>query len=398
MRPIFALARGILLAGTLTSAAHAQNAGNLLNQFNEIVFGNVVSGSETEGRAAIGGNLTQSGAGSYCFQTDDGTGPCGSAALPPTTPQIGGITVGAATQSFGALTVYGNVSGAVGAQYGNIFIGGTNTAGITLNGSGQTAYVNNQGTSSAVGGTGSLVYATTANGATPHSQNGTVNQGSFALASFATTFQNPLQNLSSYLGTMTGINQGTSNTFNATPTTIDGVKVTVYNVQGSNLPTVIQNFNFQLNGAQTVVINVIGSVGSLSTNLNGFAGSDQVIWNFQGPGSLTLPSWAGTILAPTDALTMNGISQGDIVAASLTQGGNEIHDYAFTGNLSFVPTGSGTTAPEPTGLAAIALGTGVLLALRRRLHSPASGKGKRLCKRIMSSSAPARPAAFSPTA
>jgi choice-of-anchor A domain-containing protein len=397
MRLISALAVYVVLAGAMTSTARAQNVGNLLNQFNEIVFGNVTSGSETEGRAVIGGNLTQSGAGSYCFQTDDGSGPCGSAALPATTPQIGGITVGNATQSFGALTVYGNVSGAVSAQYGNIFIAGTNTASITLNGSGQTAYVNNQATSSAVGGNGNLVYATTSNGATPHSQNGTVTQGGFTAPSLATTFQTPLQNLATYLSGMTGINQGTSNTFNATPTLINGVEVTVYNVQGSNLPTVIQNFNFSLNGAQTVIINVIGSVGSVTTNLNGFTGDDNVIWNFEGAGALTLPSWAGTILAPTDALTMNGISQGDIVAASLTQGANEIHNYAFAGNLSFVPTGSGTPAPEPGGLATIALGSGLLLALRRRLHLPASGKGKRPWKRIMSSSAPARPAASSPT-
>ncbi len=394
MRLIFPLSLGLLVAGALASAAHAQNAGSLLNQFNEIVFGNVTSGSETEGRAVIGGNLTQTGAGVYCFQTDDGSGPCSSASLGATTPQI---TVGAVAKSFGALTVFGNVSGSVTAQYGNIFIGGTNTAGITLNSNGQTAYVHTQGTSSAVGGNGNLVYTTTANGATPASQNGTVGQGSFTPPSFATTFQTPLQNLATYLSGMNGINQGTSNTFNATPTLINGVAVTVYNVQGSNLPTVIQNFNFSLNGAQTVIVNVIGAVGSVATNLNGFTGEDNVIWNFEGAGSLTLPSWAGTILAPTDALTLNGISQGDIVAASLTQGANEIHNYAFTGNLSFVPTGSGTPAPEPGGLATVALGAGLLLALRRRLHSPASGKEKRLWKRIMSSWAPARPVASSPT-
>ncbi len=392
MRLTYLLLLSVVLAGAVSSVAHAQNAGSLLNQFNEIVFGNVTSGSETEGRAVIGGNLTQSGAGLYCFQTDDGSGPCSSASLAATTPQI---AVGAVNKSFGALTVYGNVSGSIAAQYGSIFIGGTNTAAISLNTSGQTAYVRTQGTSSAVNG--NLVYATTANGATPTAQNGTVSQGSFTPPSFATTFQTPLQNLATYLSGMTGINQGTSNTFNATPTLINGVAVTVYNVQGSNLPTVIQNFNFSLNGAQTVIINVIGSVGSVATNLNGFTGDDNVIWNFEGAGALTLPSWAGTILAPTDALTMNGISQGDIVAASLTQGANEIHDYAFTGNLSFVPTGSGTPAPEPGGLATIALGSGLLLALRRRLHSPASGKGKRPWKRIMSSSAPARPAASSPT-
>ncbi|MEI7712781.1 MAG: collagen-binding domain-containing protein [Rhodospirillales bacterium] len=372
MRVLPAVLLGLAMCGTVSPAAHADTYRDLLNQFNEIVFGNVVSGSETEGRAVIGGNLTQSGSANYCFQTSDGSGPCGNSSLPATTPQVGSITVGAATQSFGALTGYGNVSGSgVTASKGNIFIGGTNTGALSLTTNTQTAYVATQGTSSAVGGNGNLVYSAKSVGVTPASQNGTVSQGTFAMPSFATTFQTPLQALSSYLGSMTGIAQGTSNAFNATPTTISGTAVTVYNVLGSNLPTVIQNIGFNLNGAQTVVINVTGAVGALPTNLNTFAGQDQVIWNFVGQGSLTLPSWAGTILATSSALTMNGISQGDIVAASLTQGANEIHNYAFSGNLSFVPVttgGSSLPTPEPRGIAIMALAIVALGAVRGRFR------------------------------
>ena len=375
MRLLPAILLGLAMCGAVSPAAQANTYSDLLSQFNEIVFGNVVSGSETEGRAVIGGNLTQSGSANYCFQTSDGSGPCGTSSLPATTPKVGSITVGTATQSFGALTVYGNVSGSgVRASKGNIFIGGTNTGALSLTTNTQTAYVATQGTSSAVGGNGNLVYGAKSVGVTPTSQNGTVSQGTFALPSFATTFQTPLQDLSSYLAGMTGIAQGTSNAFNATPTTISGTAVTVYNVLGSNLPTVIQNASFNLNGAQTVVINVTGAVGSLPTNLNTFAGQDNVIWNFVGQGSLTLPSWAGTILATSSALTMTGVSQGDIVAASLTQGANEIHNYAFTGDLSFVPViagGASSPAPEPSTLAVLAMGVGLLVSMRRRFRSAA---------------------------
>lgn len=393
MRISKALTFVISAAALACSTAQASTYSDLLSQYNEIVFGNVSSGSETEGRAVIGGNLTQSGSGNYCYQTSDGSGPCGTSPLPATTASI---TVAGNAQSLGGLTVYGNVSGSgVSAGKGSIVVGGTNNGAVTLSSNTQTAYIYNQATASAVGGNGNLFYTTHPNGITPASQNGTVTQGTFTLPSFATTFQNPLQYLSTYLSGLTGNNQGTSNQFNATPTTINGVSVTVYNVLGSNLPVVIQNANFQLNGAQTVIINVTGPVGTLSSNLNAFTGSDNVIWNFVNQTSLTLPGWSGIVLAPTTAVTLNGISQGDIVAASLTQGANEIHDYAFTGNLNFVPA-TPPAVPEPGGLALIGLGAAILLAVRGRLHSGPSGSGKRICKRTMSSSVQAQPAAFSP--
>jgi len=361
------LARRILLGlalsfAALSGARAADTYADLLNQFNEIVFGNVVSASETEGRAVIGGSLTQSGVGKYCFQSSDGSGPCTSSTLAATTPQVGSITVGSTTQSFGALAVYGNTSGGITAQYGNAFLGGTNTATLSAPLNSQTIYVKTQGTSSAVGGNGNLVYQTASVGVTPSSQNGTVTQGSFTLPSFATTFQNPLTTLSTALANLSGINQGTSNTFNATPTTINGVKVAVYNVTGSNLATDITNFNFTLGTADTVVINVRGSVGALG-NLNAFTGQNKVIWNFVDQTSLTLPAWAGTILAPLAAVTLTGISQGDVVAASLNQGANEIHNYAFQGKLSFV------NAPEPASMSILGIGLGGSFVAARRRQS-----------------------------
>lgn len=359
----------LALAGMVSTAAQAAPYAGLLNQFNEIVFGSVVSGSETEGRAVIGGTLTQSGAGMYCFQSSDGSGPCGASPLPATTPTVTGVTVGAATQSLGALTVYGDVNGSgVTGQKGNVFIAGTNTGALSLPGNGQTAYVGTQGTSSAVGGNGNLVYGSAAPGVTAKSQNGSATTGSFALPGFASTFQTPLQYLSSSLAGLTGIVQGTSNVFTAAPTLINGVKVTVYDVNGSDLAAVIRNFSFALNGAQTVVINVIGAVGALTSNLNTFAGQDDVIWNFATQTNLTLPGWAGTILAPDAALTITGVSQGDIVAASLNQGNNEIHNYGFTGDLDFVGDPSQLGIAEPADLGVLAVGAaGLVLARRRRI-------------------------------
>jgi hypothetical protein len=59
------------------------------------------------------------------------------------------------------------------------------------------------------------------------------------------------------------------------------------------------------------------------------------------------------------------VSQGDVVAASLNQGGNEIHNYAFTGDLDFVPTSKNVPEPASLALLGVALG-GIGWAKRRR--------------------------------
>ncbi len=376
---------GLALIGTLLAPTGAQASAytGLLNQFNEIVFGNASGGSKTEGRAVIGGNLTQSSSGSYCSKTSDHSGPCGTSPLPATTPQITGITVGAATQNFGALAVYGNTSGStISAGKGNVFIDGTNTARLSLSSSTQTDYVATQGTSSKVSGSGNLVYTTAATGVVPGAQNGTSKQGSFVLPDFTTTFEDPLLFLSTYLDGLTGIAQGTSHNFSAAPTIIGGVAVTVYDVLGSNLSQAIKDFNFKLNGAQTVVINVDGQIGALHNSLDTFTGQDNVIWNFYNQTSLTLPDWSGAILAPEAALTLRGASRGDVVAASLIQGGNEILNYAFAGDLNFVPDalrpvlnpvpGNSTAVDAPGGLAALVIGAAGLALARRRSEKAAS--------------------------
>jgi choice-of-anchor A domain-containing protein len=335
---------------------------SLLNQFNEIVLGNVTSNSETEGRAVIGGNLSQGGSGNYCFQSDDNTGGCATQTPSATTPQI---TVGSTTQNFGGLTVYGNASGNINTARGNMFIGGTNTAALSLPGRSQTAYVNVQNTSSKVGGSSNLVYQSAGPGVTSGSQNGTTSSGSFTLPSFTTSFATPMLSLSTYLDGLSGVNQGTSNQFHAMPTTIDGVKVTVYHVSGANLAKDIQNFSFSLDGAQTVVIDVDGTITGSLQGLNTFSGQDDVIWNFADNTSLTLPNWAGTILAPDATLTMNGVSQGDVVAGSLIQVSNEIHTYAFTGDLDLVPVPKAVPEPASLALLGVAIG-GIVWAKRRR--------------------------------
>ena len=193
LRTLSALFLGFVTATSVSNTARASSYADILSQFNEVVFGNVTSGSETEGRAVIGGNVTQTGSGDYCYQTGN-NGPCGTSPLPATTASI---TIGGNSQSFGGLAVYGNLSGSgVTAGKGSIVIGGTNTGAISMPSNTQTAYVSNQGTSSAVGGNGNLVYTTKSAGVTPASQNGTVSQGTFALPGFTTTFQNPLQYLS----------------------------------------------------------------------------------------------------------------------------------------------------------------------------------------------------------
>ena len=340
----WAPARAAGIAATEVAAAQAALSG-----FNLILSGNLTTNSETEGRTVVGGSIT--GATRFCFNGCTGNG------SPLTT---GG-------PAYGALTTYGSITSSVTVFNGDVTVGGNVASGATIDLSHNgTAYVagSNAGTIS----NGNL-YVTGANSGTV--QNGTAytNQPTsktFPYGSYASTFGNPLADLSTALATLNPSqtitsNPGSNYVFNATPTLVNGVLVTVYQI-GAALLSSMQNIaGFNLNGADIVIVNVLGSTTSLP-NLNNFGGASAVIWNLVNEtGSLALSSWAGTILAPNANVSNSSIITGTLVAASLNQSA-ELHNQAFTGDLSFLVT----SVPEPPGWALLAGALPLLALLRRR--------------------------------
>jgi choice-of-anchor A domain-containing protein len=334
---------------TPTEVTEAQNA---LSGFNMILSGNLTTSTETEGAAVIGGSV--SGSTHFCFNGCSGN--------------VGPMLPGG--PSFGALTVYGTVNNSITMANGDIHVGGNVASGATVEMSHNgNAYVG--GSNSGEISDGNL-YQTGANtGGTV--QNGTANYGqplstTFPYGSYAGTFGNPLADLSTTLATLNpnlviSSNPGSNYVFNATPTLVNGVLVTVYQISASILSNMSNIAGFNLNGADVVIVNVLGSTTSLP-NLNNFSGASAVIWNMvDETGTLTLSAWAGTVLADNANVINNGIMTGTLVAASLTQDA-ELHSQPFSGELSFLNT------PEPPGWTVIG-GMLPLLALLRRRRRPA---------------------------
>jgi choice-of-anchor A domain-containing protein len=339
---------------TALSAAELVAAEAALTNFNLILSGDLTSTSETEGRAVIGGSITSSSSNvRFCFNGCTGN--------------TGALVSGG--PSYGSLTVYGNVGASTTAFNGDIHVAGSVASGATMSTANANAvYVG--GSNAGTIATGNL-YVTGANAGTV--QNGTAHTGqpqstTFPYSSFATSFGNPLSDLSTTLGNLApqqtiSSNPGNNYVFNAMPTLQNGVLVTVYQIAASVLSGMQNISGFNLNGASVVIVNVLGSTTSLP-NLNNFAGASAVIWNFvDETGSLVTQGWAGTILAPDATITNNGNLVGTVYASSLTQNA-ELHSQLFTGDLSFLSTS--TPVPEPAGWAVMAMALLPLPLLRRR--------------------------------
>jgi len=339
------------------SAAEVAAAQAALSGFNLVLSGNLTSASETEGRAVVGGNF--SGSSNFCFNS------CNSN-----------------TGTYGVLTDYGNVNGgaSITAFHGDVHVGGNVASGATLSmqgGGSSSAYVggNNAGSISL----GSL-YVTGTNTGT--AQNGTVHTNqplstTFPYGSYASTFGTPFADLSATLKSLTpnqtiSSNPGSNYVFNAMPTTMqNGAMVTVYQI-GAILLSGMQNMSgFNANGANLVIVNVIGDTTASFQGINNIGSAAAVIWNFPDQTDpLSLGTWAGTVLAPNAAVTNTGVITGTLVAASLNQSA-ELHSQPLTGSLSY-DLASLTNVPEPPNWAVLAGMLPILVLLRRRpRNSPA---------------------------
>lgn len=318
---------------------------NALSEWNLIVLGNLSSSSEVEGRTFVGGNLTGNSSNYNTTLT---------AASPNAQP---------------GLTVVGNVNGGTkNLNNGSgAIVGGNVTSGFNLNGNPQTVQV------------GGSISNTNVNQNTVNSGLAASNPGFLqSLQQDKSLLTTSMTNLSHEMSTLTATSQleisGNRGTFTAQPAA-DGMAV--FNITSDQLNS-IGEIQFNLNGAETVIINVSGNKINLDDNfLGGTNGlGEKVIWNFPDAQNLSLTTaWGGSVLAPNANGTTSNAINGSAVFGNLNQNG-KMQAGTYQGGYnppSTTPGGStggassgGTEVPEPGVLGMMLLALGGLIFWRRR--------------------------------
>lgn len=311
---------GLTALGHTAAVAAPLTAAQVLSQFNAVIFGNVNSNSEIEGRTLIGGNLNGTGS-TYATRP-----------LP--------------VSDYAALTVGGNVtaSGYVNVNGGGNAVVAGNVKNLNMNGG--TAYIGGNVT-------------------------GTVNGNKVPGATVAVPdFSQTLLDLSSQLQTLATNSSiavaSNRATFNATP---DAAGRAVFDIANANFFDGIGEIAFNLNGATTVIVNVELTTATIAENFLGGAATaiaDKVLWNFSAATSLAFNAeFGGSVLAPRASVTNSISLDGTLVAAQLTQRG-ELHQYAYTGSLPVANAALVTRIDEPADWALLGVAALAGFGTRRR--------------------------------
>ena len=348
--PIRTLLPAAIVAIVLTPPTLAQSKAitgiDALREWNLVVLGNLESSSEVEGRTFVGGNLSGNSS-NYGIRAT--TSPNG---------QPGLTVVGNVTGSHKNLN---NGSGAV--------IGGNVSSGFNLNGPNQTVKV------------GGTISNTNVNQNTVISNLDASNPAfGLGLQQNKAELKSSMGSLSFEMGTLKSNSQltvqGNRGTFTAQP---NAQGLAVFNITAADLDK-IGEIQFNLNGADTAIVNVSGRSINLNDNFLGGTNNlgERVIWNFPDAEALKLTTaWGGSVLAPlADAETRNYI-QGSAVFGNLKQNG-EMHIGTFKGGYATSPSGSSssggdsstgggaTPIPEPGMVGLFGLGVAGLMLRRRR--------------------------------
>jgi len=332
------------VAGLISSGAQAASlsASQVLQQFNLVVTGNATSSSGVGGRSFIGGNL------------DGGTFETNVAATP--------------ASLYAGLTVLGSGNNIVNPPPINV-----DGLGITVLGNLSNSNINNgpavvggNAINDNFNGTGGSFVAGARSGGNANSGSLSAAAANAAIANATSTnFGAVIGGLSaqlSHLAQNSAITvSGNTATFNATP--VNGVAVFDLTGMGSSILGLSQ-YNFNLDGATTVILNSDASTASINANFlagSALALAPKTIWNFYQATQLNIGSqFGGTVLAPLASLTNTQNIEGDVLVASLDERA-AINLHPFTGNIAPVP--------EPATWASMLAGMALLLLVaRRRRH------------------------------
>lgn len=329
-------------AAALALPALASPVVNLdaLRTWNLVVLGDLTSSSEVEGRTFVGGDLNGNSS-NYQIGT-----PAPSDAVMAGLIVVGNVNGGTKNLNNGA----------------GALVGGNVTSGFNLNGPAQTVKV------------GGTIANTNVNQNKVVSNLGQSDPGFVAgLQQQKALLAGSLTDLSGELGALKANSAvtiaGNRATFNAVP---DAQGVAVFALSADQLKQ-FGEVQFNLNGADTAIVNVSGSTIALDDNFLGGTANlgEHVIWNFAQAETLNLSTaWGGSILAPKANATTGNYIQGSAVFGNLVQNG-EMHLGTYRGGYTPPkPTPGGPTpVPEPAPLMLFLLGGGGLALaaqLRRR--------------------------------
>ena len=97
----------------------------------------------------------------------------------------------------------------------------------------------------------------------------------------------------------------------------------------------------------------------------------ETLWNFYNASTLNFGAeFGGSVLAPDAAVDNSSPIDGDLIANSFT-GSAELHNYPFTGNLTFA-------VPEPGSFWLLLVGIAGLIVARPRAGKPPPGPTPRV--------------------
>lgn len=144
------------------------------------------------------------------------------------------------------------------------------------------------------------------------------------------------------------------------------------NISGGNTYNGQGFSNIQINvpAGLTYVINVINAGGTTlfgnGVNFNSGSNDNQLLWNFEGSGNVTLDNggyFYGAILAPSASISATTVIDGQVAADGFSDCGYELHDTDFTPATVATPEPS-TYALSAVGLCALAIAARRLFRLR----------------------------------
>jgi len=313
----------LILAAIAAGIAHAQTVTQDLNnfaidtgQYNLVVFGNTTlnGSSDTGGGIAVEGNLSIGGAWTIASQVSAGSNPSLYVSGSLTLSGISYLNNGyASTPGLSSKTWSWNSSQkqlSNGSQILAVNSSGTYTTTSPISNPAPSGWVwstvnsNFKSISTALGGAAAT--------------------GTIGVSGQNLTFTPPGGQTSGVVVFTLDASKFSGNTYNGQAFS----NVTV------NVPAGI---NYVIN-----VVNIASGQTFFGSGVNSNAGlnDNQLLWNFEGSKSFTIGAgggFYGSILAPTSTVTGNASINGQVVVASFSDPGDELHDSNFTPIAALVP-------------------------------------------------------------